>query len=160
MSHSKTRTFPLRHIGGDPSLIRYSSKTADQNFVKLSGVVHYMMPYCNSYFKFLSAWFWGVPQQNKYFQITTYGGGDPSLIRYSSKTYARHPLSLSSEEDSLTGHIYCETGHPFLLVISEDPWHSHLPSAWQWYCHYLLFRLRSASAGIWTLNHPLSGPTL
>ena len=56
-----------------PSLIRYSSKTAKQNFVKLSGIVHYMMPYC-TYFKFLSAWFWGFPEQNKEFAITTYGG--------------------------------------------------------------------------------------
>ena len=38
--------------GGDPSLIRYSSKTAEQNFMKLSGIVHYMMPYCTSYFQF------------------------------------------------------------------------------------------------------------
>ena len=37
------------------SLIRYSSKTAEQNFMKLSGIVHYIMPYCTSYFKFLSA---------------------------------------------------------------------------------------------------------
>ena len=57
------------------SLIRYSSKTAEQNFMKLSGIVHYMMPYCTSYFKFLSAWFWGFPEQNKDFAITTYGGG-------------------------------------------------------------------------------------
>ena len=39
--------------GGDPSLIRYSPKTAEQNFMKLSGIVHYMMPYCTFYFKFL-----------------------------------------------------------------------------------------------------------
>ena len=43
--------------GGDPHLIRYSSKTAEQNFMKLSGIVHYMMPYCTSYFKFL---FWMI----------------------------------------------------------------------------------------------------
>ena len=63
--------------GGAPSLIRYSSKTAEQNFMKLSGIVHYMMPYCTSYFKFLSAWFMGFPEQNKDFAITTYerGGG-------------------------------------------------------------------------------------
>ena len=36
-----------------PHLIHYSSKTAEQNFMKLSGIVHYMMPYCTSYFKFL-----------------------------------------------------------------------------------------------------------
>ena len=55
--------------GGDPSLIRYSSKTAEQIFMKLSGIVHYMMPYCTFYFKFLFEWFWGFPEQNKDFAI-------------------------------------------------------------------------------------------
>ena len=40
-------------------------------------------------------------------------------------TYARHLLPLSSE-GSLVCHTYCDTGHPFIMVISEDPWHSHL----------------------------------
>ena len=53
------------------SLICYSFKTAEQNFMKLSGIVHYMKPYCTSYFKFLSAWFWGFPEQTKDFAITT-----------------------------------------------------------------------------------------
>ena len=53
------------------SLIHYSSKTAEQNFMKLSGIVHYMMPYCTSYLKILSAWFWGFPELNKDFAITT-----------------------------------------------------------------------------------------
>ena len=47
------------------SLIHYSFKTAEQNFMKLSGIVHYMMPYCTSYFTFLSAWFWGFPELAK-----------------------------------------------------------------------------------------------
>ena len=34
---------PPRGGGGDPSLICYSSKTAEQNFMKLAGIVHYMM---------------------------------------------------------------------------------------------------------------------
>ena len=35
-------------------------------------------------------------------------------------------------------YTYCDTGHPFIMVISEDPWHSHLlPSVWQCSCHYL-----------------------
>ena len=55
------------------SLIRYSSKTSEQNFMKLSGIVHYMMPYCTFYFKFLSAWFWGFPEQNKDFAIQIMG---------------------------------------------------------------------------------------
>ena len=47
-------------------------------------------------------------------------------------TYARHLWPLSSE-GSLACHTYCDTGDPFIMVISEDPWHSHLmPSGWQW----------------------------
>ena len=41
-------------------------------------------------------------------------------------------------EGSLACHTYCNTGHPFIMVIFEVPWHSHLlPSIWQWSCHYL-----------------------
>ena len=69
------RPFVGSFVRPSQSLIRYFSKTAEQNFMKLSGIVHYMMPYCTSYFKFLSARFWGVPEQNKDFAITTYGGG-------------------------------------------------------------------------------------
>ena len=35
------------------------------------------------------------------------------------------PMPLSSE-GSLACHTYFNTGHPFIMVISEDPWHSHL----------------------------------
>ena len=45
-------------------------------------------------------------------------------------------------EGSLTCHTYCDTGHSFIMVISEEPWHSHiLPSVWQWNvttCFYYL----------------------
>ena len=51
-------------------------------------------------------------------------------------TYARHSWPLSSE-DSLTCHTYCDTGHPFIMFISENPWHSLLLSVWQQSCHYL-----------------------
>ena len=52
-------------------------------------------------------------------------------------TYIRHLLPLSSE-DSLECHTCCDTAYPLIMVISEDPWHSHLlPSVyilWQsWY---------------------------
>ena len=40
-------------------------------------------------------------------------------------TYAWHLWPLSSE-GSLAYHIYCDTGHPFKMVISKDLWHSHL----------------------------------
>ena len=47
------RPFVRSFVCPSQSLIRYSSKTAEQNFMKLSGIVHYMMPYYTSYFKFL-----------------------------------------------------------------------------------------------------------
>ena len=32
----------------------------------------------------------------------------------------------------LACQTYCDTGHPIIMVISEDPWHSHLlPSVWR-----------------------------
>ena len=37
------RSFVSSFVHPSPSLIRYSSKTAEQNFMKLSGIVHYMM---------------------------------------------------------------------------------------------------------------------
>ena len=46
-------------------------------------------------------------------------------------TYTRHSWPLSSE-GSLVCYTYCDTGHLFMMVISEDPWHSHLlPKVWQ-----------------------------
>ena len=40
-------------------------------------------------------------------------------------------------------NTYCDTGHPFIMVISEDTWHSHLMlSVWHWSYHYLFQRLR------------------
>ena len=42
--------------------------------------------------------------------------------------YTRHSWPLSSE-DSLACHTYCDTGHPFIMIISEDLWHSHLAIA-------------------------------
>ena len=46
-------------------------------------------------------------------------------------TYARHSWPLSSE-CSLKCHTFCDTGLPFKMVISENPWHSNmLPSVWQ-----------------------------
>ena len=61
--------------------------------------------------------------------------------------YSRHSWSLSNE-GSLTCHTCCDTGLLFIMIISEDPWHSHLlPSVWQWSFHYLFLRLRSVAAG-------------
>ena len=62
-------------------------------------------------------------------------------------TYARHLWPLRSE-GSLTCRTHYNTGQPYILVISEDQWHSHLlPSVWQWSCHCLFLRLRSVPTG-------------
>ena len=61
-------------------------------------------------------------------------------------TYARHSWLLRNE-GSLAYHTYCDTGHPFIMIISEDPWHFTLLSVWQGSCHYLFFRLRSVATG-------------
>ena len=69
------------------SLIRYSSKTTEQNFMKLSGIVHYMMPYCTSYFKFLFEWFGGFPEQNKDFAIQNMGERGVSFCEHCSQYF-------------------------------------------------------------------------
>ena len=71
-------------------------------------------------------------------------------------TYARH-LWLLSNVGSLACHIDCDTEHTFIMVISEDTWHSNLlSSVWQWSCRYLFYRLRSVADGIPTPNVPLT----
>ena len=70
--------------------------------------------------------------------------------------YARHSWP-SSREGSLACHTYCDMEHPFIMAISEDPWHSRLlPSIWLWRCHYLFLQLRCVAAGIQTPNLLLS----
>ena len=55
------------------SLIRYSTKTAEQNFMKLSGIVHYRVPYCTSYFNFYSNDL-GFPRAKQGLYHTKHGG--------------------------------------------------------------------------------------
>ena len=78
------------------SLIRCYS--AEQNFMKLSGIVHYMMLYCTSYFKFLFEWFWGFPEQNKDLPYKTWGSGGYHFVSIahsiSSFEIVRHNWSL------------------------------------------------------------------
>ena len=56
---------------------------------------------------------------HSYWDVTVAGEGLRSF------TYSRHSWILISE-GSLTRHIYCDAGLSFIIVISEDPWHSHL----------------------------------
>ena len=63
-------------------------------------------------------------------------------------TCAQQSWPLSSDDGSLTCHTFCDTDHPFIMVISEDPWYSHLLlSACQWNCCYLFLRLKSIPTG-------------
>ena len=74
--------------------------------------------------------------------------------------FLRHSRPFSSE-GYLACHTLCDTGDPIIMVISEDPWHSHLlPTVQQWSWHYLFYWLKSVVAGIRTQNLPLVGPTL
>ena len=66
-----------------------------------------------------------------------------------------------NREGSLACHTNCDMGHPFIIIVSEDPWHQHLlPSVYKWRCNYLFKQLRSVVAGIRTHNLPLAGQTL
>ena len=66
--------------------------------------------------------------------------------------YAGYLWSLSYE-GSLACHIYCDTWRPFIMVISDGPWYSHLlQSVYQWICHHLFKRLKSVLVGVRTLN--------
>ena len=70
-------------------------------------------------------------------------------------------LEDDSEYICLICFTYGDLGHPFIMVIFEDPWHSQLlPSVWQWSCHYLFLRLKSVAAGIRTPNLPLTRRTV
>ena len=60
-----------------------------------------------------------------------------------------HGWSLSSE-GSLACHTYCDTRHPFIMVISEEPLQSHLKPS-------LSVFTMSVVAGIRTSNFPLAG---
>ena len=54
---------------------------------------------------------------------------------------ARHSWPLSSE-GSMACHTYYNTGHLFIMVISESLWNSHqLPNVYQWSYHYLFYDL-------------------
>ena len=56
-------------------------------------------------------------------------------------TYARHSWQLSLKA-YLTCHDYCDMGLSCIMVISEEPWYSHLlPSVRQRSCHYLFFKI-------------------
>ena len=57
---------------------------------------------------------------------------DMSSLRVKSCKYLCSALITIVNKWFLACHTYCDTGHSFIMVISEDPWHSHLlPGIWQ-----------------------------
>ena len=56
---------------------------------------------------------------HSYGDVTITGEG----LQIMSSTKQSRPFSSGG---SLDYHTYCDTGHPFIMVISEDPWQLHL----------------------------------
>ena len=96
---------------------------------------------------------WGLSPNSGIF----YWYGDVSITGEGLQifTYARHSWPLSSE-GCLACHTYSVT---LIMVISEDPWHSHPLSKTKQWSYYQFLRFGSFAAGIRTPNLPLAGPT-
>ena len=91
--------------GGDPSLIRYSYKTAEQNFMKLSGIVHYMMPYCTSFFKFYSNDFRVSQSKTRTLPYKTWGSGGYHFVSIAHSISSFHINFLLSRSGCYGSHI-------------------------------------------------------
>ena len=119
----------------------YDRSRSTETLNLLSLFSYYCPPYSFSLFVCLFGVYRPTQEFYSYGEVTIAGEGLKIL------TYAWHSWPLSSEA-SLACHTHCDNGHPFIMVISEDPWHSHLlPSYWQLSCHYLFLRLRSVATG-------------
>ena len=65
--------------------------------------------------KKLSKFVWGFSSHSRIFHS------------YGDVTFTVEGLSWPlSSEGSLACHTYCDSGHWFMMVVSKDPWHSHL----------------------------------
>ena len=112
----------VRHLASEDGY----SREGDQKLMSFSWSLLGALIFCLGFL---------VPLEN--FSLNTYGD-----ITFAGKglqilTYARTHGHWGNDS-SLTCHIYCERGHPFIMAISKDPGHSHLLlSVWQWSCHYL-----------------------
>ena len=91
------------------------------------------------FFLLVCLFVWGLSSNSR----ILHSYGDVTIIgeRLQIVSYTLQAYQLSSD-GTLACNTYCNTGHTFILVISEDPWHSHLlPNFLQWSCHYLFLRL-------------------
>ena len=69
-------------------------------------------------FKSICLFVWGLSSHLKIFHSYGYVTIDSEELQIF--TYARQSWPLSSV-GSLSCHTHCDTGHPFIMVISEDP---------------------------------------
>ena len=93
--------------------------------------VHAVVPLRINYLcplMFVCFFVWGNMSQSRNF----YSFGDFTIIWFSEGlqilTYTRHSCPLRNE-GSLACYTYCDTDQSFIMVISEDKWHTHL---WGW----------------------------
>ena len=82
----------------------------------------------NTSFKFCWQWsfclfVWSLSSHSRIFH--SYGAVTITIEGLQILIFARQSWPLTSE-GSLVCHTYCDIRHSFILVISEDPWHSHL----------------------------------
>ena len=70
---------------------------------------------------FVYLFFWSFSSHSRIFHL--FGDVPIAGEGLQNFTYARHSGPLSSE-GSLACDTYCYTWHPFIMVISEDLWHS------------------------------------
>ena len=109
------------------------------------------------FFCFVYLFVWGYSKIiHSHGEVTTTGEGLQIL------TYARHSWALNSE-GSLACHTYCNTGHPFIIVIFKDSWPSHLlPSVYfsNGVVTTSFYDLGLSQLGFEHLTFGLRGPTI
>ena len=142
------------YLLGKPREYRHPFTSLDKAILKSHNI--YILYVC----LFVCLFVWSFSSHLRIFNSfgdVTIAGEGLQILTY---MYARHFWSLS-REDSLAFDIYCDTGHPFIMVISGYPWRSHLlPSVWQWNFHYLFYRLKSVVARTRKNKLPVAGRTL
>ena len=150
MSICSVKSFQWASISVISSLF---SSAIGRNFITWS----YSKPYNFKFYLLVCLFVWFFSHSrifHSYGDVTIAGEGLQIL------NYARH-LWLLSSEGYVACHTYCDTEHPFIMLISEDPWHSHLmPSVCQWNYHYLFLRFMSVAVRIRTPNLLLARRTL
>ena len=123
------------------------------SLIKIS-IFHFFKDVCIFEFVFFCLEFF-VP-----FEIFFHSFGDVTIACEGMQilTYARRFWLLSSE-GSLACHTYCNTRHPFIMVVFGDPWHSHLMAIIISGAITTCFNDLSVAAAIRTPNLPLAGRT-